>query len=110
MKKIKTFEAACKITGDDPKKKYSPSDKIKIIVKAIVGDWKADYSDSSQRKWFPYFIYDNKLGAFRFHVACYDFSNALAGAGARLACETEEQAIYLGETFIDLFNEELLVQ
>lgn len=66
MKKINTFKKACIKTGNDPKKQYPPFDTVEIIVKAIVGDWEADYSKWEQRKWYPIFIWDNKLGAFRF--------------------------------------------
>lgn len=121
MKKIKTFEDACKKLKINPKtlpvvkglgesiaKAIIAYYKLCIIRDAIVGKFKADYSNGSQRKWQCWCIYDASLSAFRFADAYFDYTDANAGSGARLSFETEEQAIYFGEQFIDLHNDMLL--
>lgn len=108
MKKIKTFEDACKKVGKDPLAKYSSSEKIDIITAAIVGKWKSDYSNSSQWKWRPWFIWDSASSAFRFFDSFFDVTIPTAGSGVRRVFETEEQSDYAGKTFLKEYNDELL--
>lgn len=108
MKKIKTFEDACKKLGKDPNAEYTSSQKIDIITEAIVGKWKADYSNGNQWKLRPWFIYDKVLSAFRFDSSDYVLTVAGAGSGVRRVFETEEQSDYAGKTFIKEYNDELL--
>jgi len=117
MKKNKTFEQACKKLGIDPNKLPDVSGidesigkdivttyKLLIARKSIVGDWKADVSKLEDR-WYPVFIWDNSVGAFRFYVAYYVSTGADASSGARFACQTEAQAIKFGKDHIELWNE-----
>ena len=121
MKKIKLFLDACKKLGksqdmlpdvsmlDERMQKYLIGlYKLAVIRDAIVDGWEADYKNRNQRKWYAVFIYDSASTSFRFFVAAYDYTFASAGSGARLSFETEEQAIYFGEQFIDIHNEVLL--
>lgn len=123
MKKIKTFADACKKLGIDPNKLPDVTGldeqmgkhliatyKLTIIRDAIVGEWKADYSNGSQRKWFPWFRYDSSLSAFRFFGSDYSIRGATGVTGARLCFETEEQADYIGQQFLPEFNEILLIK
>lgn len=108
MQTIITFTDACLKVGKDPMLTYHPYEKLEIIVAAIVGDWKADYSNEEQRKYYPWFEYDASSSAFVFHFSAYDFTSADAGGGVRLSLETREQANYVGETFIEEYNALLL--
>lgn len=108
MKKIKTFADACKKISKDPDGKYSASEKIDIITAAIVGDWKADYSNGSQWKWRPWFIYDSASSAFRFDASDLNNTIAYAGSGVRRVFETEAQSDYAAKTFLSEYNNELL--
>lgn len=55
--------------------------KIKVIVKALNEGWKPDYSNSSEYKYYPYFLY-NKTSGFGFGDSIYDYVYALTGSGA----------------------------
>lgn len=119
MRKIESFEAACELqklepgnlptapegSSDEYKQYLTSNHKLRVIRDAIVGDFKSDYSNRMQKKWFPIFVYDASLSAFRFGVAAYAVAVADAGSGARQTFETEEQAIYAGTTFVELYND-----
>ncbi len=108
MQKIKTFEDACKVLGKDPTATYHPYERLEIIVAAIIGEWKADYADDDQPKYYPYFVYDSASSSFRFYDSYGDYSHAGAGGGVRLSLETREESDYVGKTFINEFNALLL--
>lgn len=109
---IKSFEDAMAATGrpNVPEFADAPGDmreylqaqyKAIVITEAINGDWKADYNDGNQKKWIPWF-YNTSSG---FVCDSADWANTSAGAGhaSRLCFETQAQAQYAGETFLDIF-------
>lgn len=115
----KTFEEACVITGDDPKtvlpweghalteeqENTRSFHKAKIITRAIRGDWKPDWNNWDQPKWFPVFDMRTKDGSgFGFSFSVCVFTRSNAGAGSRLCFETKEQSDYAGTQFIDNFS------
>ena len=117
---VSAFRLACKKLGTDPKilpdttmldessaKFILAIYMLSIIQRAIVGKWVTDYSNTSQRKWYCVFVWYPSVSAFRFGYADYYYSLAYAGSGARLSFKTEEQAIYFGTQFIDLWNKVL---
>lgn len=67
-----------------------------------------DFSNTSQYKYFPWFVYDN--GAAGFVCANSDFTAARAYAyfGSRLCFKTRERAMQFGKQFIDLWNDVFL--
>lgn len=77
-----------------------------VVTKALVGDWKADWNDGSQRKWFPWFRMSS--GVFVFDVTCCAYSCADAGRTSRLCFPTEEIAEYAGKTFTDIYSRIIL--
>jgi hypothetical protein len=112
MESIKTLEDALKVTGmpetpefnevpDELREYFRAVYEAVVITKAIVGDWKADWNDSRQRKWFPWFRLSS--GGFVFGDAVCDRSNASAGGASRLCFPTEEMAEYAGRTFTDVY-------
>ncbi len=107
MKKIKTFADACTKVGKNPKGRYTASQKVDIIVAAIVGKWKADYSKGDQLKWRPWFIWDVAASAFRFCYSFDGYGSSTAGGGVRRVFETEAQSDYAAKTFLKEFNDEL---
>jgi hypothetical protein len=82
--------------------------KLRIIAKAIQGDWIADYSNSDQHKWYPYFEYKKSAGGFVFYYADGYFTSSSLGGGVRLSFETRDQANHFGTQFIALINITLL--
>ena len=67
-----------------------------IFTRAINQGWEADYANSDQRKWYPYFVWDSSVSAFRFDVSYYGWTFAYAYCGARLVFETKELSDYAG--------------
>ena len=121
LERVNSYEDACEVVDIDPIESLpfvTPVNKrqvatnarfmVDVIQEAIVGDWVADYNNPNQRKWYPRFIYDSASTSFRFSYAFYGSAYAYASSGARLSFETEEQAIYVGTKFIDLFNKFLI--
>jgi len=114
--KIKTFEQACKVTGDDPNKLPDVSGlseamgkavialiKLETIRKAINGKWIEDYSNSSQWKYFPWLVWVPSRSAFVCTNALYSYTSTYLGS--RFCFETRDTARYFGEQFIDLIND-----
>lgn len=67
-----------------------------------------DFSNTSQYKYFPWFVYDN--GGAGFVSAATGDAAAGAGAaiGSRLCFKTRERAMQFGKQFIDLWNDVFL--
>lgn len=119
MHDITSFESACARLGRStqlPDMSSWPSSlrrpmialyKLTVIRDAIVGDWVADWDDSKQRKWQPWF-YLNKPG-FRFDDSYYVLTVTLASGGSRLVFASEAQSDYAGKTFIGLYEEWLTI-
>jgi hypothetical protein len=115
--RVKTFEDACEVNGEDADSlidKWARSGdsvdeiankKLKRIAKALQQGWKADYSDGSQRKWYPWFVWERK--GFRFSDSHCAYGRANTTVGPRLCFATEELARYFGEQFIEIHNEHL---
>lgn len=67
-----------------------------------------DFSNTSQYKYFPWFVYDNGAAGFvsaNTHTAA---TYAYAHFGSRLCFKTRERAMQFGKQFIDLWNDVFL--
>ena len=67
-----------------------------------------DFSNTSQYKYFPWFVYDNGAAGF---VCAYTYSTAAyadAYIGSQLCFKTRERAMQFGKQFIDLWNDVFL--
>ena len=111
--RIKTFEDAVKETGRQEKPDFSnlPEDlreyfeaqyKAVVIAEALNEGWKADWSNSDQEKYLPWFR-GLSSGGFVFNGASYHCSLAGAGNGSRLCFASEELAEYAGKQFLDIY-------
>ena len=118
MESIQTVEDACNATGMPTTPEFSevPEElraylkavyEAVVITKALVGDWKPDWNDWQQRKWFPWFDMQSS-GAFVFGDTYYDYSAANAGNASRLCFPTEELAEYAGRQFTDVYSRIIL--
>lgn len=67
-----------------------------------------DYSDASQYKYYPWFVYDNKAAGFVSASANFTASYAFATVGSRLCFKTANRARQFGEMFVDLYNDVFL--
>ena len=118
MESIKTVEDACNATGMPATPEFNEVPKemreyfkavyeAVVITKALVGDWKPDWNDWQQRKWFPWFDMQSS-GAFVFDGTYCESSSALAGYASRLCFPTEEMAEYAGRQFTDVYSRIIL--
>lgn len=123
---IKTFEDACQVEGLNPStvipdfSSYPEEDrpsmiahaKLVIIVRAANrlanggARWIPDFGNAKQYKYFPWFYMDGGSSGFRFVVG--DGWVSVSGVGSRLCFISSEVCRYVGETFIDLYNEYFL--
>jgi len=112
--RIKTYEDAVKETGRPEKPDFSnlPEDlreyfeaqyKAVVIAEALNEGWKADWSNSDQEKWLPWFR-GFSSGAFVFCDTRYGYSGAAAGNGSRLCFKSDELATYAGKQFTDIYK------
>lgn len=108
--KIKSYEDALAARPLDDEDKIFETDtpdviaykKIKHCVKAINGTWKADYLNSNQAKWFPWFkVLPSGLG-FAGSYSYYDLTSSRVGS--RLCYESDEKATHAGIYLIDLYS------
>lgn len=68
-----------------------------------------DFSDASQSKYFPWFVYDNGAAGFVFASTSYAASLASANIGSRLCFKTRNRAIQFGKQFVGLYNQVFLL-
>ncbi len=90
--------------------------KLQVIIHAVNNDepgqpeWKPDYNNEDQRKWFPWYVGGDSSGSgFRFCGSLYYWSLTFTGGGARLALKDEERADHMNEYFSDLYKELYLI-
>lgn len=67
-----------------------------------------DFSNTSQYKYFPWFVYDNGAAGFVFAYTNNTATYASAYFGSRLCFKTRERAMQFGKQFIDLWNDVFL--
>ncbi len=110
IESIKTFEDAMKATGrpDVPEFLELPEDireyhkaqyKMLVITEALNEGWKADWSDSNQKKWVPWF--EVSPSGFVFGDTGYYCSSPGAGDASRLCLKSDELATYAGKQFTE---------
>lgn len=67
-----------------------------------------DFSNTSQYKYFPWFVYDNGAAGFVFAYTDDAATYAYAYFGSQLCFKTRERAMQFGKQFIDLWNDVFL--
>lgn len=122
---IKTFQDACNVEGLDPEKVvpdfscYPEQDRkamtahaqLVIIARALNRqanggqEWKPDYADYEQYKYYPWFYLDGASG-FRFDD--YGFWYAYSSVGSRLCYISPDVAEHAATQFKDLYNDYFL--
>ncbi|MCO6499109.1 MAG: hypothetical protein J5I47_01885 [Vicingus serpentipes] len=122
VKKLKTFEDACKIEKLDPKKIlpdfscYPEEDrkaleahaKLLVVVKAANRldnnnkEWTPDWTDGKW-KYEPWFVMNEGSSGFRYDV--FDYWFTLSCVGSRLCFKSEDVCEYITNQFIDLYRD-----
>lgn len=124
MKKIKSFEDACKALGVDPTKlpevSMLPEEhqsaliayyKLFIIAQALNEGWKPNWNDSEEWKYYPWlWVTASEENTSGSGLSCddYDCADSYSCIGSRLCFKTRELAKYAGEQFTDLYAEAFL--
>jgi len=119
MANIKTFEAACKALGLNPKTvpdfSHAPKQhqaaliahyKLVIIAEALNEGWKPTWKNDEEYKYYPWFEMESSKG-FRFCVARYYYS--VSDVGSRLCFRSRELAEYAGKTFLKLYKDYMIL-
>lgn len=99
------YESACREIGIEPltekdfgilpkedRKRYYNRHQLTIVVRALVGDWKPDWDNSNEYKYYMYF-YKEKSG-FASHTDCYC---DLSFVGSDLLFPNSDLANYAGK-------------
>ena len=75
--------------------------KLKNIEKLFNENWKVNWADSNQTKWYPWFRYKKSLAGLGFiDSGCnYDYSY-----GAVAFFKDEKTSNFIGKTFIDVYK------
>lgn len=106
---VKTFEDACKITGEDPNDiKFTTGEpdeiaykKLKVIRNALLDGKTINVHDLDKEKWYPWHKWTSS--GFRFDDSIFGLAGAYVPA--RLCLDSEEKATYFGKQFIELFEQ-----
>lgn len=94
--KIKTYSDVCKELGE--KEKTSSYDKIKQIQRLFNGDWKADWLNPNQYKYYPYF--ERASGGWRFSDSLYLYGSSDAEVAYY---KDEKTASFVGKTLLNIY-------
>ena len=68
-----------------------------------------DFSDASQYKYFPWFVYDKGAAGFVYALTNDTATSTDANIGSRLCFKTRNRAIQFGKQFVDLYNQVFLL-
>lgn len=68
-----------------------------------------DFSDASQSKYFPWFVYDKGAAGFVSAYTAAAATNTSANFGSRLCFKTRNRAIQFGKQFVGLYNQVFLL-
>ena len=81
--------------------------KLDIIAEALRDGVKLDWSDSGQKKWFPWFEYTPS--GFRFDVSYFADVATFSSGGSRLCYRTRELSDYAGTQFLELYRDMMII-
>ena len=68
-----------------------------------------DFSDTSQSKYYPWFVYDKGSAGFVYAYSYNAATSTYAGVGSRLCFKTQNRAIQFGKQFVGLYNQVFLL-
>lgn len=120
-KRVKTYADACAVLGIEPineevftKLGFTKDEiayrKLKTVVEALNEGWRPDWSDSSDYKYWNWFIYNPSSAGFGYAHTYSTPSTTHTDFGSRLCFKTRELATYAGRQFEDLYNDFFLIK
>jgi hypothetical protein len=89
--------------------------KLQIVVDAVNNDnpslpeWKPDYNDINQSKWYPHYIGFATNDGFKFNGAKKNWVQITDGCGSRLALKDQDRCHHMDEHFRDLYKDLYLI-
>lgn len=102
---------------DSIPKKFSKGMKALFILQVItevvnnddpkVPEWKANYNDTNQKKWRPWYS-SGEPGTgsgFRFYVSYNTWTGTSFNGGARLALKDEKRSAHMNKYFADFYKD-----
>jgi len=111
--RVKTFEDACKMVGVDSGSDFFTNSylrphelaqrKIETIIRALNEEWEANWDDSSQYKYRPWFKRSSSGSGFSY--LGYDFALAFSLVGSRLVFKSSELCVYAAKQFTEIYKE-----
>lgn len=119
-KEIKSFEDACIKLKREPllpevsmlpegnQKAVIANYKLDVIQEAINEDWKADWNNWNQYKYYPWFKLSSSGSGFSY--SGYDCDYSISPVGSRRVFPSSEIARYVGNQFIDLYNDAMFIE
>ena len=122
MERIKTFEDALALADEKTREEflrslegYNTKDeiaykKLKLITKVINEGWVADYKNFNQIKYYLWggLLYSGAYSGLLFARCSNSSGDTIVHLGSRLNFKSREIAEYVGNQFIDLWNDYLL--
>ena len=117
---VETFESACKKLNIDYKKHLrkikelsegvQSFSKLEIIIKVLQEDWKPDFNNDNQKKYYPYFKIDKSVSSCCFVYVDYSWVDWYVDTvWSRLCLPTAELAYFVGNYYIGLYKMFLLI-
>ena len=83
-------------------------ENIKLIIKVVNEGTKFDFSDRSQKKWFPVFYWSPGVGFVFSYSHYYFFDRTYTYSGSRLCFLDEKRCETIAKRFIKEYNTMLL--
>jgi len=116
--KLESFEEYCErkgISAEVPDMSAFPEEmhrfltaafKLSVVCKSENGEWKADWTNHQQRKWFPWFILERNDSApsgvaARLSLVALGFADSFRVS--RLCLVTKEKCDFVRDNFTDLW-------
>ena len=105
---IKTMSDVYNVNGitkltTPPETKERYYEDLILLVKALNGNWKPDWNDMNEDKWYPYFQFSS---VFRFFNASagYHYGSTYVNVGSHLCFKNKQIAEYAGKIFIEQYE------
>lgn len=111
---ITSIELACEAMGLDPMDGRftagTPDQNAYhlltlAVVPALRGDWRPDWDNGGQQKWWAAFWMDEKGGGFRFDAAVCGVRRTGWAGGSRLSLPSRDRVIHMVEYFLPVLRD-----
>jgi len=125
---VKSYEDVCKIKGIDPvaslpfpdpktpeEKAINGFTKVIRTIEVLNGDWKPDWNNYNQPKYYPLWDMRSPKGAvvgsaagFSYHG--YDYDDSFSDLSSRLVLKDRKSAEHIAKYFIDDYRAFMVIE